>query len=136
MRGWFVICTAFMLSTTVYGQTGDGHKLARKTTQAMLSGQQIRGSIIGNTLTGVEDGEAYTEFLRSDGSISGRSKSGRYSGSWRISGNQLCFLYKGNKRKAWDCSFVTLHGSRIVWSSKGGGNRSVSTLRRGNPRGL
>jgi hypothetical protein len=50
--------------------------------------------------------------LNADGSISGRSPSGSYSGRWRISGNQICFLYPQTK---WDCTEVRLDGDRITW---------------------
>jgi hypothetical protein len=138
MRNLLLVCAALALSTAAYGQTGEAHKTSQKSAQSsqasqQLSSEEIRTSIVGNTLAGVQDGEAYTEFLRSDGTISGRAKSGEYSGEWRISGNRICFLYREDK-KNWDCSYVKLRGSQVVWSQKGGA--SFSTLVRGNPRGL
>jgi hypothetical protein len=145
MRKFLFVCTALVLATSAYGQPNEGHKAAKKharvaeASQAGLSSQelssdQIRASIVGNTVVGVEDGEAYAEFLRPNGSLSGRARSGAYYGEWRISGNRICFLYKEDK-KGWDCSHVKLRGSQIVWAEKGGGG-SVATLLRGNPRGL
>jgi hypothetical protein len=138
MRNLLLVCTTLALSTAAHGQTGDAHQASQKSAQFSRTGQElsskeIRASIVGNTLTGVQDGEAYTEFLRSDGTISGRAKSGKYFGEWRISGNRICFGYRDDK-KNWDCSYVKLRGSQVVWSQKGGA--SFSTLVRGNPRGL
>src|SRR5882724_241683 len=75
-----VASTILAFSTTAFGQS--------------LSGKQIRETLIGNTFSGVdEDGESFSERLNPDGLISGRSPSGSYSGRWRISGKQICFLY-------------------------------------------
>lgn len=57
-----------------------------------------------------------TAFAQANGTISGRSPSGPYSGKWRISGNQICFSYPEGQRAAkWDCTEVRLDGNRIRW---------------------
>ena len=84
-----------------------------------LSGDQIRTTLVGNTFSGVADGESYTEHLNPDGTISGRSPSGAYSGKWRISGNEICFSYmEGKQDTKWDCTKVKLRGARIIWDDK------------------
>jgi hypothetical protein len=47
------------------------HNSGRIAFAQSLSGNQIRDTLIGNTLTGVADGESYSEHLNSDGTISG-----------------------------------------------------------------
>ena len=97
-----VASTILAFTTTAFGQS--------------LSGKQIRETLIGNTISGVEDGESYSEHLNPDGTISGRSPSGSYSGRWRISGNQICFLYpEAHRPTEWDCTEVRLDGNRITW---------------------
>jgi hypothetical protein len=119
MRQFVFVCTALVLATSAYGQPNDGHKAAKKHARVAeasqagqssqeLSSDQIRASIVGNTVVGIEGGEAYAEFLRPNRSLSGRARSGAYSGEWRISGNRICFLYKEDK-KGWDCS----HGRAV-----------------------
>jgi len=94
-----------------------------------LSGDEIRATIVGNTITGVEDGESYTEYLNPNGTISGQSPSGKYSGNWRISDNEICFTYHEGrtKREAGknkrDCNRVKLRGTQITWD-----DNSVATL--------
>ena len=106
MRTAFLVASITVaLSSTAFAQS--------------LSGNQIRETLIGNTLTGVADGESYSEHLNSDGTISGWSPSGRYSGKWRISGNEICFSYEESKRAGkWDCTEVKLQGSRITYDDK------------------
>jgi hypothetical protein len=103
-----VFSTILAFSTTASGQS--------------LSGDQIRETLIGNTLSGVEDGKSYSEHLNPDGTISGRSASGSYSGRWRISGNRICFLYAEGSTKS-DCTEVSLDGDRITW-----GDNTTATL--------
>jgi len=82
-----------------------------------LSGRQIREVLEGKTITGVENGESYSERLSPDGTILGRSASGSYSGRWRISGNEICFLYEEGRRGTgkWDCNEMRLRGNQIIW---------------------
>lgn len=82
-----------------------------------LSGDQIRTTLVGNTFSGFEDGESYSEHLNPDGAISGQAPSGAYAGRWRISGDQLCFSYaEGQRDPKWDCTEVKLKGSQIIWN--------------------
>jgi hypothetical protein len=107
MRIALIVATTILaFLTTAFAQT--------------LSGKQIRETLIGNTFSGVdEDGDSFSELLNPDGTISGQSPSGSYSGRWRISGNQICFLYPEGKQSAkWGCTKVRLNGDRITWEDK------------------
>lgn len=121
MRVSVVFCIVLLLSTAALAQG------------AILSGEQLRETLVGHTITGVEGGKSYTEYLKSDGNIAGQSPSGKYAGQWHISGNQICFLYHDDHNN-WDCSRARLSGNRVVWSERGAG--AVSTVVKGNPRGL
>jgi len=108
MRIALIVATTILaFSTTAFAQT--------------LSGKQIRETLIGNTFSGVdEDGESFSESLNLDGTISGQSPSGSYSGRWRISGNQICFLYpEEDESPEWGCTEVRLDGDRITWEEDG-----------------
>jgi hypothetical protein len=100
-----VASTILVFSNTAFGQS--------------LSGEQIRETLIGNTISGISDGESYSEYLNPNGTIAGRGPSGSYSGKWRISGDQICFLYpQGHESAKWDCTEVRLDGNRITWEDK------------------
>lgn len=99
MRIAIAVLFTAALSTTAFAQS--------------LSGEQIRQALIGHTITGTEDGEAYSEYLNPNGTISGRSPSGAYAGKWRITDDEICFIYDDSK--GWDCNEVKLRGSEIIW---------------------
>jgi hypothetical protein len=117
MRVILLAGVALTLSTTAFAQA--------------LSGTEIRQALVGKTISGVEKGESYSEYLSPNGAISGRSPSGAYSGRWRISGNEICFLYEEDSGRAgkWDCNEVRLRGNKIIWEDNtaatvsGGGTR-------------
>lgn len=79
-----------------------------------LSGDQIREKLAGNTFSGIDDGECYSQVLTPDGGIFGQTPSGRYYGRWNIDGNHICFTYFESK-SASDCTTVRLRGNQIVW---------------------
>jgi hypothetical protein len=96
---------------------------------------QIREALIGSTISGVEDGKSYVEFLQPDGRIDGDGREGRYSGHWQIAKGQICFSYdEDGKANSWDCVKVGIEGARIVWIDKG--ERSYAKLIAGNPYGF
>ncbi len=127
MRSFYFVPVMLALSTAAYGQFGQ-----------WLSAEDIQSHLVGNTITGVEDGEQYIEYLRPNGTISGQSPSGRYTGAWRISSNQMCFFYNGEpgeaKQRDWDCSNVRIEGDKVFWSETA--PSEASTLVKGDPNGL
>lgn len=127
MRSFYFVPVTLALSTAAYAQFAQ-----------LLSAKDIHSHLVGNTITGVEDGEQYIEYLRPDGTISGQSPSGSYTGAWRISRNQMCFFYYSEpgeaKQRNWDCSKVSIEGDKVFWS--GTAPSEASTLVSGNPNGL
>ena len=111
---------------------------ARASVATALSGAEIQARLIGNTITGVEDGETYAEYLAPDGTISGEGDSGAYAGFWRVAGDQLCFRYDDDDAGgAWDCASVTLIGASVYWSRGApAGAPPEATLLAGNPKKL
>lgn len=97
---------------------------------------QIRQVFVGNTVSGVEQGESYVEFYFPDGRIGGEGREGAYSGHWQIVRGRMCLSYDvaGGKATPWDCARVGLEGSRIVWAERG--EKSFSVLKAGNPKGF
>ena len=104
--------------------------------ELLSTDDQIRKALVGNTVTGVEEAEAFTEYFHPDGRILGEDRQGRYTGHWLISGAQMCMRYEteGGKESNWDCSEVDLDGSRITWLADG--EKTFSNLILGNPNGF
>jgi hypothetical protein len=100
---------------------------------ALTNDEQIRKALVGNTISGDEDGVIYTEFLSPDGRILGEDRQGRYSGHWMIAGGQMCMRYveRADKESTWDCSKVEVDGAQVTWIADG--EKSVSKLTPGNP---
>jgi hypothetical protein len=70
--------------------------------------EQIRLAIIGNTVSGTEDGKPYTEYFLPDGHLRGVDPEGPYSGAWRISGRRFCERYSDEGSSSdWECMGVS-----------------------------
>lgn len=107
---------------------------------------QIRQAIVGNTISGVEDGKSYAEFYQPDGYIHGMEPEGLYVGEWRIAGRNFCVRYfiKGEGPDweevgsgsigAWECMDVEINGSSFAWIKDG--ERYMAQIARGNPNKL
>ncbi len=102
----------------------------------LTTDQKIRQAIIGNTVSGNEDGKRYVVFFLPDGSIHGQGADGAYSGEWRISRRRICVLYSEDEgpSKDWECMHVEVTGSRLTWIEDG--ERYDAQLVPGNPNRL
>ncbi len=100
----------------------------------LANDMQIRESLVGNTISGEENGKKYVEFLHPDGRILGEDREGRYTGRWQLNRGRICFTYdkEDGKMTDWDCPQVTLEGARITWTNDG--ERSSAILVPGNPK--
>lgn len=97
---------------------------------------EIRSALVGNTLSGAEDGMPYYEYLRSDGKIVGEQDGERYLGQWRISDGRMCMSYDDDSANAKpDCSKVDFYGCGVLWVDDDE-EMSFSTVLTGNPKGL
>jgi hypothetical protein len=101
--------------------------------EILSSDDQIRKALVGNTISGEEEGEVYTEYLNPDGRVLGEDRQGRYSGHWMIAGGQMCLRYveEAGKESNWDCSQVEIDGAQVTWRADG--EKSTSKLVPGNP---
>jgi hypothetical protein len=101
--------------------------------KVLTSDAEIRQALVGNTISGVEKGKAFTEYLHPDGRITGEAADGRYTGHWAISGARMCLRYANGdgEEGGWDCSLIDIDGTQVMWS--GDGKASVSRLTPGNP---
>ncbi len=112
----------------------------------LTTNADIRHAIVGNTISGVEDGKSYAEYYQPDGYIHGAEAEGLYVGEWRIAGRNFCVRYfikgEGPDREevgsgdigAWECMGVEINGSSFGWVK--GGERYKAQIVRGNPNKL
>ena len=108
MRVLLLAIMALVLSTAAFARSSSG--------AGQLSGAQIQQTLVGKTLSGMEKGESYSETLNPDGTITGHSASGDYSGRWRITGNQICFFYEEETNGGkWDCTGARLQGAQVTY---------------------
>jgi len=107
---------------------------------AVLSTEaEIRQAIVGNTISGVQDGKSYTEYYQPDGYIHGLETEGPYVGEWRIASQNVCVRYFDDDNKngaigAWECMGVDVTSSLFAWIKDG--QRYEAKLVPGNPNKL
>ncbi|MBX6322096.1 MAG: hypothetical protein IRY94_09740 [Rhodospirillaceae bacterium] len=96
----------------------------------VLSGDQIRQRLIGNTVSGMLDASEggpspYAEYYDPDGTIRGDG----YTGRWTIEGDTICLSFEDSPRACWQ---VSAEGDDIEWILDGRveGNGKVTP---GNP---
>lgn len=96
--------------------------------QPLSSGDEIAAAFSGNTVQGsLAASGKFEEFYDPSGAIRGSD----YSGTWGVSGNQLCLSYDGDPPSCWS---ISLSGQRAVWIGRNGEEGSGAILK-GNPRG-
>jgi hypothetical protein len=107
---------------------------------------EIRQAMIGNTVSGIEDGKSYTDYYQPDGYIHGVEPEGSYVGEWRIAGRSFCVRYFDKQEGAdgeevgsgsigaWECMGVEIQGSFFAWIKDG--ERYKAQLVPGNPNKL
>ena len=76
----------------------------------ILSENDLRTKIVGNTLAGVADGTKWVEYYAKDGTIRGKWGGDRYGGKWKISGSVMCFDYQGTEDD--ECNTIALEGNK------------------------
>ena len=101
--------------------------------KALASDDQIRQALVGNTISGEEDGKTFSEYFNPDGRVLGEGGEGRFSGHWHIAGGQMCVRYAEptGSESIWECSRIDVEGSAVTWSDEEG--KTVFTLTPGNP---
>ncbi|MGL5009336.1 MAG: hypothetical protein ACRC6I_05605 [Paracoccaceae bacterium] len=96
--------------------------------QDLATADQIRASIIGNTVMGsMSASGAYTEFYATDGSI----RAADYAGSWSLQGDTMCFSYGADPATCWS---ARISGDQVTWVV-GGADEGTGTILPGNPNG-
>lgn len=101
--------------------------------------------ISDRTFSGIYEGEEYQEYYQSDGTIRGTEAGEKYTGTWALRGDQLCFYYPDSSAEPTEsgsaspageesCYTAAIDGSTVYWF--GGGEPSKTTFVEGNPSNL
>jgi hypothetical protein len=91
--------------------------------------------VADRTYSGEFDGQPYAEYYGVDGTLRGKNGEQRYSGTWAVVGDQLCFTYPDSGGSAPACSSVLKNGDVITWTDSDGRALEVNSVE-GNPEGL
>jgi hypothetical protein len=102
-----------------------------------LTGKEIEQKLSGNS---VRSADNYTEFFTTYGSIRGAWKGGgRYTGSWRIDGDNLCSTYPDYPQYS-GCEGVAIDGDQVYYLNSDGSVKTdypkPDTLVTGDPDNL
>ncbi len=100
----------------------------------VLSEQELRIKIVGNTMIGFDYGKKWAEYFAEDGTIMGTWGPDRYRGKWTIAGPVMCFDYPGTYDD--ECNTIALDGNIWLTFVLDGSPSKFPTgeLLEGNPR--
>ncbi len=86
------------------------------------------------TFSGTYQGTTYQEYYAPDGAIRGEQDGERYTASWKIEGDTVCFTYpEDSTNPGPDCYTATQDGQNVYWFNKDGSFSDATTWVAGNP---
>jgi hypothetical protein len=98
-----------------------------------LIGLAAWNQIVGNSISGNEDGKPLVEFYSPDGTAKSMHGNEISTGNWAISGEAVCFKYTDDDKP--ECYRVEVSGTTVTYyDEKGSGTRY--DILKGNPKGL
>jgi len=100
---------------------------------APLVGLAAWNQLIGNSITGKEDGKTLTEYYAADGTAKSMTGNEISRGTWMVTGEVICFKYSDEPKP--ECYRVEVHGDNVTYyDEKGSGTRYK--ILKGNPKNL
>jgi hypothetical protein len=103
------------------------------TTPAKLTGIGAWNELVGNSITGKEDGETLVEYYAPDGTAKSMQGNQISTGQWALVGEAICFRYAGEKEA--ECFKLEVAGNIATFTDKDGTGSRYEILK-GNPKGL
>jgi hypothetical protein len=102
------------------------------------SGQTLTGlaawsQLVGNSITGQEDGNTLVEYYAPDGTAKSMLGNEISSGKWVLVGETICFQYTDQKEM--ECYKLEVMGSTATFTDQQGTGSRYEILK-GNPKGL
>jgi hypothetical protein len=101
--------------------------------EAKLVGIAAWNRLIGNSITGTEDGKPLTEYYAPDGTAKSMLDNEISTGTWMLVGEVICFKYADDPKP--ECYKLEVSGdTATMYDEKGSGTRYQ--IVKGNPKGL
>jgi hypothetical protein len=98
-----------------------------------LVGIAAWNKLIGNSITGTEDGKTLTEYYAADGTAKSMLGNEISTGTWMLVGEVICFKYADEPQT--ECYKLEVTGDNAtMYDEKGSGTRYQ--ILKGNPKGL
>jgi hypothetical protein len=114
-------CAGFLLS----------HAMAQ---DQKLTGIAAWNQLVGNSITGEEDGKPLVEYYAPDGTAKSMHGNEISTGQWALVGETICFRYGADKDST-ECYKVEVTGNTATYTDKDGTGSRYEILK-GNPKGL
>jgi hypothetical protein len=102
-------------------------------TQEKVTGTAAWSQLVGNSISGEEDGKPLVEYYAPDGTAKSMHGNEISTGQWALVGEIICFRY-GTDKDA-DCYKLEVMGNTATFTDKDGTGSRYEILK-GNPKGL
>lgn len=99
---------------------------------------ELAALVSNTTHSGTDQGAPYSEYYAADGKVSGTKDGTPYTGTWKVSNDELCFTYaddSGASQAPADCYTARADGATVYWYQDGTLS-STTTSVPGNPQNL
>jgi hypothetical protein len=97
-----------------------------------LTGLDAWNQLVGNSITGQEDGETLVEYYAPDGTVKSMTGNEISTGNWVLVGDTICFKYPGEDM---DCYKLEVSGNMVTMTDSTGDATRYEILK-GNPKQL
>lgn len=147
-----VVCAAMVLMASAgicaWAESGAATKMAQADTNApaanpapvpsgtaeqKLVGLAAWNKLVGNSISGTEDGQALIEYYAPDGTAKSMLGSDISTGNWMLVGEVICFKYPDDDKP--ECYKLEVAGDTATMYDQNGSGTRYQILK-GNPKGL
>jgi hypothetical protein len=97
-----------------------------------LVGLAAWNALVGNSISGKDDGQDVVEFYAADGTAKSMTGNDISSGTWALVGDTVCFKYPDEDI---DCYKIEVTGTAVTFTDQKGAGTRYEILK-GNPKGL
>jgi hypothetical protein len=101
--------------------------------QEKLTGTAAWNQLVGNSITGEEDGQTLVEYYAPDGTVKSMHGNDISTGQWALVGEAVCFRYAGDSET--ECYKLEVMGNTATFTDRDGTGTRYEILK-GNPKAL